>query len=321
MNSIFDQKSVFITGGAGFIGSHIAEHILKNKCDVRIFDNLSTGKRSNLDPIKKHVEFIQGDIRDFNHLKKSMQGSDFVFHEAAEVSVPRTIDHPIESAMINEIGTVNVFEAARQCHVQRVIFASSCSIYGDTAPSLPKVETMIPAPKSPYAAQKIMGEYYAKLYHDLYQLETVCLRYFNVYGPRQDPSSAYSGVISIFLTQAIQNQQPIIYGDGTQYRDFVNVADVVQANLLAASQPEISGKVFNIGTGKSVSINALWEHICQQSGKKISPSYAPSRSGDVQASVADMHQTVQHLGYSPSVSFETGLKQTLAWYEQSMLRI
>ncbi|KPA11385.1 nucleoside-diphosphate-sugar epimerase [Candidatus Magnetomorum sp. HK-1] len=308
------KQNILITGGAGFIGSHIAEKTLENNYNVRIFDNLSTGKLSNLDTIKDHIEFIKGDIRDYDHLKKSFQGCDIIFHEAAEVFVPRTVKDPIETSMINDIGTLNVFEAARQCGVQRVVFASSCAIYGD-APQLPKVETMLPRPKSPYAAQKIMGEYYAKLYNDLYQLETVCLRYFNVYGPRQDPSSPYSGVISIFLTKAINNEQPIIYGDGNQNRDFVNVKDVVQANMLAATQTGANGNVYNVGTGKTVSINALWENVCKLTGISLSPTYEPFRSGDILASVSDIRHAIQKLSYSPSISFEEGLKETLEWYQ------
>jgi len=307
-------KKVLITGGAGFIGSHIAEKVLEMNYEVIIYDNLSTGKLSNLAQIKDHIKFIQGDIRDYDLLKKSLTGCDIIFHEAAEVSVPKTVKNPIETTMINDIGTLNVFETARQCGIKRVVFASSCAVYGDD-PKLPKTENMIPMPKSPYAAQKIMGEYYAKLYNDLYNLETVCLRYFNVFGPRQDPSSPYSGVISIFATKAINNEQPIIYGDGNQYRDFVYVKDVVKANILAAIKEDVGGQVFNIGTANCITINELWELICKQTNLSLKPRYEPARSGDINKSTSDISHTIKSLKYTPSISFPEGLKETLAWYK------
>jgi UDP-glucose 4-epimerase len=220
--------------------------------------------------------------------------------------------------MINDIGTLNVFEAARQSNVKRVVFASSCAVYGDS-PNLPKNEQMIPQPKSPYAAQKMMGEYYARLYNDLYQLETVCLRYFNVFGPRQDPSSPYSGVISIFLTKAISKQQAIIYGDGNQSRDFVYVKDVVHANFLAATQPSVNGNVFNIGTGKVQTINDLWQTICHEADINISARYEQGRAGDILASVGDIQFAAQVLTYEPEYEFHKGLKETLAWYRASLI--
>jgi UDP-glucose 4-epimerase len=309
------NKTVLITGGAGFIGSHIADKMLDNNYQVRIFDNLSTGKVENIAHIKKHVEFIEADIRDMNTLEQSMKGCELVFHEAAEVSVPRTIKMPLKTAMINDIGTLNVFETARKANVKRVVFASSCAIYGDS-PDLPKHEKMLPAPKSPYAAHKLMGEYYARLYNDLYQLETVCLRYFNVYGPRQDPSSAYSGVISIFLTKALKRLQPTIYGDGNQSRDFVYVKDVVNANFLAATQSEINGNIFNIGTGKMRTINDFWQTICQEEKINISARNEQGRDGDILASVGDIQFAGQQLKYVPEYMFHQGLKETLAWYKE-----
>ncbi|ETR68253.1 MAG: UDP-glucose 4-epimerase [Candidatus Magnetoglobus multicellularis str. Araruama] len=308
------MKKVLITGGAGFIGSHIADKMLAHNYHVRIYDNLSTGNMANILPIKDHIEFIESDIRNYDQLSKAMKGCDLVFHEAAEVSVPKTIKSPIETTMINDIGTLNVFESARQANVQRVIFASSCAIYGDS-PELPKHEQMLPQPKSPYAAQKMMGEYYARLYHDLYQLETVCLRYFNVYGPRQDPSSPYSGVISIFLTKALEKQSPTIYGDGNQSRDFVFVQDVVNANLLAGTQKDVSGNVYNIGTGKSRSINDLWQTICQKATINITAKYDQGRFGDVITSVGDIQKANKELHYYPEFLFEEGLKFTLDWYQ------
>ena len=310
------NKTVLITGGAGFIGSHIADRMLEKNYHVRIYDNLSTGKIENIAHIKKHVEFIEADIRDINKLEQSIKGCELVFHEAAEVSVPKTIKAPIETTMINDIGTLNVLETARQSNVKRVVFASSCAIYCDS-PDLPKHEQMIPQPKSPYAAQKIMGEYYARLYNDLYQLEAVCLRYFNVFGPRQDPSSPYSGVISIFLTKAIERQQPIIYGDGNQSRDFVYVKDVVNANVLAAMQPAVNGKVFNIGTGKAQTINELWQTICKLSEINIEARYAKGRDGDILASVSNIQLAEKKLQYVPEYMFNKGLKETFAWYRAS----
>jgi len=307
------MKTVLITGGAGFIGSHIADKMLEKNYHVRIYDNLSTGKIENIAHIKAHIEFIEADIRDVKTLEQSMIGCELVFHKAAEVSVPRTIRSPIETTMINDVGTLNVFESARKSNVARVVFASSCAIYGDS-PELPKHEQMLPQPKSPYAAQKMMGEYYARIYDDIYQLETVCLRYFNVYGPRQDPSSPYSGVISIFLTKAIARQQPTIYGDGNQTRDFVYVKDVVNANILAATQPSVNGKVFNIGTGQTRTINELWQTICHEANIDIAAKYKQARDGDILASSGDIQLAERVLKYIPEYLFNQGLKETLAWY-------
>jgi UDP-glucose 4-epimerase len=309
------NKKVLITGGAGFIGSHIADRMLENNYHVRIIDNLSTGKSENIGHIKTHLEFIEADIRDIDKLEQSMKGCELVFHEAAEVSVPRTIQAPLETAMINDMGTLNVFETARKANVKRVVFASSCAIYGDS-PDLPKDEQMLPNPKSPYAVHKLMGEYYARLYKDLYQLEIVCLRYFNVYGPRQDPSSPYSGVISIFLTQAINRLRPTIYGDGNQSRDFVYVKDVVNANFLAATQSAINGNVFNIGTGKTRTINDLWETICHEEKINLTPRYEQGREGDILASEGDIQLAEKELKYVPEYLFNQGLKETLAWYRE-----
>jgi UDP-glucose 4-epimerase len=247
-------------------------------------------------------------------LLKASKGCDTIFHEAAVVSVPQTVEQPVESAMVNEIGTLSVFEAARMNKVKRLVFASSCAIYGDD-PELPKKENMLPRPQSPYAAQKIMGEYYARLYHNLYGLETVCLRYFNVYGPRQDPSSPYSGVISIFLTKAVKKEKPLIYGDGGQYRDFIFVKDVVKANLLAAQTEGISGNVFNIGTGSFVTINELWALVSEFTDSNIKADYAPERPGDIRESIANIDLAGSQMGFKPEYKFRDGLKKTLEWYK------
>jgi len=259
-----------VTGGAGFIGSHLVDALVAEGCEVVVIDDLSTGNLSNLEHIKDRITFYKGDIRDQDLLRKAADGCEVVFHQAAVVSVPQTVENPIDSAMVNDIGTLFVLDTARNKNVKRVILASSCAVYGDDH-KLPKVESMTPKPQSPYAVQKITGEYYARLYHDLYGFETVCLRYFNVYGPRQDPSSPYSGVISIFMSKSISGQPPVIYGDGNQYRDFIFVKDVVRANLLAAEKDEATGKVFNVGTGGYVRINQLWEMIGRISGFNIEP--------------------------------------------------
>jgi UDP-glucose 4-epimerase len=229
------------------------------------------------------------------------------------VSVPQTVDNPVDSAMINGMGSLFALEAARQNNVKRVVFASSCAVYGND-PDLPKHENMNPNPQSPYAVQKLISEFYARLYHDLYGLETVCLRYFNVYGPRQDPSSPYSGVISIFLTQAASNSPPVIYGSGNQYRDFIFVKDVVRANLLAANANEARGKIFNIGTGRFVSVNQLWEMISRITAFEIEPEYKPQRAGDILESVADIAFAKKDLGFEPEYSFEKGLEITFNYY-------
>ena len=306
-------NKALVTGGAGFIGSHLVDGLLSEGCEVTVLDDLSTGLLSNLGHIKDHITFYQGDIRDREILVKAARDCDIIFHHAAVVSVPRTVDNPVDSAMINEMGTLFVLEAARKNNVKRVVLAGSSAVYGDD-PVLPKHENMNPKPQSPYAVQKLSGELYARLYLDLYRLETVSLRYFNVYGPRQDPSSPYSGVISIFMTKASSKEPPIIYGDGNQYRDFIFVKDVVRFNLLAAAADEASGKIFNVGTGRFISINRLWEIISELAGLNIEPEYEPSRPGDILESVADVDSARKALGFEPDYSFEKGLKETFEWY-------
>jgi UDP-glucose 4-epimerase len=229
------------------------------------------------------------------------------------VSVPQTVDNPVDSAMVNDMGTLFVLEAARKNRVKRVVLASSCAVYGDD-PNVPKNENMKPKPQSPYAVQKLTGEFYARLYFELYGLETVSLRYFNVYGPRQDPSSPYSGVMSIFMTKASAKKTAVIYGDGNQYRDFIFVKDVVKANLLAANGSKAQGKIFNIGTSRNVCVNELWEKISQLAGNNITPKYEPARPGDIRKSVANIEQARKNLGFEPEYSFEKGLKETFEWY-------
>jgi len=304
-----------VTGGAGFIGSHIAEALVAQGCEVTVLDNLSSGRLANLDVIRERITFVEGDIEDPEVLSSAARGCDTVFHQAAVVSVPQTIHQPVTSAAVNDLGTIKVLEAARQNGVRRAVLASSSAVYGDV-PQLPKTESMAPSPLSPYAIQKLTNEFYAELYHRMYGLQTVCLRYFNVYGPRQDPSSPYSGVISIFMRKALENQQPIIYGDGRQTRDFVFVKDVVQANILAATHESVSGRVYNIGTSNSVEINALWHSIAALAGCGLSPEHADARPGDIVHSLASIQRAKDQLGFQPVHDFSEGLQKTFEWYRQ-----
>ena len=306
-------NKVLVTGGAGFIGSHLVDKLLEMDCDVAVLDNLSTGHLSNLKHIESRISFYEGDIRDQDILIKASKDCDIIFHQAAVVSVPQTFENPVDSAMVNDMGTLFILEAARKNNIKRVVLASSCAIYGDD-PEIPKREEMRPKPQSPYAVQKLTGEFYARLYFELYGLETVCLRYFNVYGPRQDPSSPYSGVISIFITKASDRSTSVIYGDGNQFRDFIFVKDVVKANLLGANRSEAKGKIFNIGTGRYVRINELWEIINQLAGNNIEPKFEPARSGDIHESVANIDYARKVLGFEPEHTFEKGLKETFEYY-------
>jgi UDP-glucose 4-epimerase len=306
-------KKALVTGGAGFIGSHLVEELLSEGCQVTVIDDLSTGCLSNLSHIKDRITFYKADICDQETLGKASKDCDIIFHLAAVVSVPKTVDKPVDSAMVNEMGTLFVLEAARKNNVKRVVFASSSAVYGDD-PVLPKHENMNPRPQSPYAVQKLSGEFYTRLYLDLFGLETVSLRYFNVYGPRQDPSSPYSGVISILMTKASSKEHPVIYGDGNQYRDFIFVKDVVRFNLLAADAGKANGKIFNVGTGRFIRINSLWEMISKLAGIDIKPEYEPPRPGDILESVADIDRAEKFLGFKPDYSFEKGLKETFEYY-------
>lgn len=308
-------KKALITGGAGFIGSHIAEALVQRGCDVAILDNLASGHLDNLDSIKHAVTFVQGDIQDDQVLEQIVPGCDAVFHQAAVVSVTKTVEEPVNSAVVNGLGTLKVLDAARRFNAKRVVLASSSAVYGDD-PQLPKIESMAPNPLSPYAVQKLTNEYYARLYYRLYGLETVCLRYFNVFGPRQDPASPYSGVISIFMTRATAGTAPFIYGSGGQTRDFVFVKDVVRANLLAAENATAPGQVFNVGSGASIEINLLWQKIADLAQCTQAPEYADARPGEIVHSLADMHKASEHLDFRASVSLDQGLAQTLTWYQR-----
>jgi nucleoside-diphosphate-sugar epimerase len=309
-------KKALVTGGAGFIGSHITDALVSNGCQVAVIDNLSTGKLSNLEHVKDEIKFYKGDILDQVILEKAVKNCDVIFHQAAIVSVPWSIENPVDSAMVNEMGTLSVLESARKNNVRRVVSASSSAVYGDD-PQLPKSENMALKPLSPYAVQKLTGEYYSGLYYKLYGLETVCMRYFNVYGPRQDPTSPYSGVISIFMSKAVSKKTPVIYGDGNQYRDFVFIDDVVRANLLAASTDGASGEVFNVGTGKYVTINGLWEMACELSGINIKPEHESLKPGDIVESVANIDHAQKILQFKPEYSFKNGLEITFNWYKKN----
>ena len=308
-------KSALVTGGAGFIGSHMVDMLVSEGCKVAVLDNLSSGNYLNLKHIEGQISFYEDDIRNQEALNAAAKGCEVIFHLAAVVSVPQSIENPIDSASINDMGTLFIFEAARQQKVRRMVFASSCAVYGDDL-RVPKREDMAPKPQSPYAVQKLTSEYYASVFHELYGLETAALRYFNVYGPRQDPSSPYSGVISIFMTQALQHAPAVIYGDGNQSRDFIYVQDVVRANLLAASAKEVCRQPINIGSGRSVNIKQLWEAICALSGQNLKPKYAPKRPGDIIESIAAIDSAISRLGFKPKTSFEKGLKSTFEWYRK-----
>jgi nucleoside-diphosphate-sugar epimerase len=304
-----------VTGGAGFIGSHLAEELRRRGENVRVVDNLSTGKRPNLDHISG-VEFIEGDLADLDVARRAVDGCEFVLHQAAIPSVPRSVKDPITSNRANIDATLNVLVAARDAGVKRVVFAGSSSAYGDT-PTLPKREDMPTGPLSPYALQKLVGEQYMQMFTKLYALETVTIRYFNVFGPRQDPSSPYSGVISLFISALVEGRQPTIYGDGSQTRDFTYVANVVDGVLRASQSPKASGQVINVATGGRVSLNQLFQALRQLIGSSVEPIYTEPRAGDVRDSQADIGRARELLGYEPRVPFEEGLRRTLEWYRTS----
>jgi len=309
-----DFKRALVTGGAGFIGSHLVDELVKNGCRVTVLDNLSTGHLRNIKHLGNRIDFVEGDIRDTALLDKVTAGCEVAFHQAAVVSVTQSVQDPPHSCEVNDLGTVRVLDACRRAGVRRVVMASSSAVYGDD-PHLPKTEDMTPRPLSPYAVQKLSGELYAAVFGQLYNLETVCLRYFNVFGPRQDPSSPYSGVISIFMTKAAAGQPPMIYGDGSQTRDFVYVEDVVRANWAAATEPEAAGQVYNVGRGESISIGALWALIGKIAGTEKAPVFGPPRPGDIRDSVSDIGLIIRSLGFAPQVDLRRGLEKTLDWVQ------
>jgi nucleoside-diphosphate-sugar epimerase len=309
-----------ITGGAGFIGSALVRALLADgDAQVRVIDNLLTGHEANLDEIRSRIEWDRSDIRDAAATLSAVRGADIVFHLAAIPSVPRSIQDPGPSHEVNIDGTFNVLRAAVNARVRRVVYAASSSAYGDTE-VLPKVETMLPRPKSPYAVQKLMGEHYAGVFHSCFGLETVALRFFNVYGERQDPASPYSGVISVFLKALIQRSSPVIFGDGKQTRDFTYVEDVVALCSRAAIAPGVAGNVYNAGNGNRYSLNYIWELLQKIEGITLEPAYAAPRGGDVRDSQADTTAARRDLGHNPQYSIEHGLRRTLAWYRAAQYR-
>jgi UDP-glucose 4-epimerase len=304
-----------VTGGAGFIGSALVRTLL-GYGKVAVVDNLLTGHQRNLDEVRRAIEFHPLDIRDAHVLAPVFRGAEVVFHLAAIPSVPRSIEEPEPSHEVNIDGTFNVFRAALEAGVRRVIYAGSSSAYGD-GEVLPKTETMTPRPKSPYAAQKLMGEYYASVFHSCYGLETVSIRFFNVYGPRQDPHSPYSGVLSLFMKHLIAGTPPTIFGDGEQSRDFTYVEDVTELCWKAAKAPGVEGKLYNGGNGGRYTLNQVWSLLQEMEGVTIQPHYGPPRPGDVRHSMADTTAVFRDLGHAPRFTIEEGLRRTLAWYRQA----
>ncbi len=305
---------ILVTGGAGFIGSHIVEHLLRRGDAVRVLDNFSSGRRENLAPLRSRIEVIEGDLRDPAAVESAVAGCDFVIHQGAVPSVPRSVSDPLSSHEANATGTLNLLLAARDARVRRVVSASSSSVYGET-PELPKREDMLPRPLSPYAATKIMLEYYQTMFFQLYGLETVSLRYFNVFGPRQDPASQYAAVVPIFITKLLAGQRPTIYGDGEQTRDFTYIDNVVEANLLALTAPAAAGRVFNIACGVSTTVNTLFREIAQLLGTQLEPIHAPARPGDIKDSLADVAAARDRLRFSPKIDLLEGLRRTVASFK------
>ena len=306
-----------VTGGAGFIGSAIVRRLLAEGArQVVAIDNLLTGKEANLEEVRHAIDFRRADIRHYEEIAPLVRGAAVVFHEAAIPSVPRSIDDPVPSHEVNIDGTFNVLRAAHEGKVGRVVYAASSSAYGDTL-VLPKVESMTPRPKSPYALQKLVGEYYCSVFSSVYGLETVALRYFNVYGPRQDPTSPYSGVLSLFLKAVLERTQPTIFGDGEQSRDFTYVEDVAELNLKAARAGNVAGKIYNGGNGGRITLNQAWGLVQKLEGVQIPAVYGPPRAGDVRDSQADTAAAIRDLGHAPRYSFEEGMRLTLEWYRQA----
>lgn len=310
-------KLYLVTGGAGFIGSHIVERLVREGHKVRVIDNLSTGNKENIEPFLEEIEFIEGDIRDLELVREAMEGVDYVLHQAAVPSVPRSVKDPLTTNSANVEGTLNILIAARDAGVKRVVYASSSSAYGD-APTLPKHEEMTLEPRSPYAVSKLAGELYCQAFYHVYGLETVALRYFNVFGPQQDPESQYAAVVPKFIMALLSGEPPTIFGDGEQSRDFTYVENIVEANLLAAEAPDVAGEVFNIACGERITVNELTRLLAEIAGAnpELKPEYAPRRPGDVRHSLADISKAGRLLGYEGKVSASEGLRQTVEWYRK-----
>ncbi|MFN0172664.1 MAG: SDR family oxidoreductase [Bryobacteraceae bacterium] len=310
------MSKIVVTGGAGFIGSALVRTLLRQGAGrVTVIDNLLSGSEENLEEVSSSVDLQVEDIRDYHSIAPIIDGAEYVFHEAAIPSVPRSIDDPVPSHEVNIDGTFQVFRAAREGNVRRVVYAASSSAYGDTE-VLPKAEAMKPSPLSPYALQKLAGEYYASVFTKCFGVEVVALRYFNVYGPRQNPSSPYSGVLSLFLKAILRRQCPTIHGDGEQSRDFTYVEDVADLNLKAAKAPGVAGKVYNGGNGGRITLNQAWDLLQRLEGVQLEAVHGPPRAGDVRHSQADTTLAVRDLGHSPRFSFEEGMRLTLEWFRQ-----
>jgi UDP-glucose 4-epimerase len=310
-------RLALVTGGAGFIGSHLSSALLERGWNVRILDDFSSGREQNLEPLRSHVELLRGSCTDSDTVAAALKGVEVVFHEAAVPSVPRSVAEPLRTNEANITGSLLVLESARSAGVRRVVYAASSSAYGDTT-ELPKRESMPPRPRSPYALQKFVGETYCRLYHELYGLETVALRYFNVFGPRQDPKSQYAAVIPLFATACLRGEAPTIFGDGEQTRDFTYVEDVVRANLLAAEAPAARGEVINVAGGARTSLNRLLALIQDIVGSAVTSVHAPPREGDVRDSLAALDRARELLAYEPQVPLEEGLRRTVAHLEQTI---
>ena len=302
-----------VTGGAGFIGSNTVDELVRRGHSVVVLDDLSSGKEENLAEVRNKITLIKGSITDIEVVRKAMHEAEYVLHLAARTSVPKSVKDPIETNKVNVDGTLNVLVAARDAKVKRVVFAASSSAYGET-PTLPKVESMVPQPISPYGVTKFVGELYAQTFGRCYGLDNVSLRYFNIFGPRQDPSSPYSGVLAKFCSAFLEDIPPVIFGDGEQTRDFTYVENAVQANLLACEAPNASGKIFNVGVGGRFSLNETIALLNKATGKALEPKYEPARDGDIRDSQADISQAREFLGYEPQVQFEEGLRRTFEWY-------
>ena len=310
------MSAYVVTGGGGFIGSNIVHRLVADGHDVRVIDDFSTGRQSNLDAVRDRMTLCEGDLCDEDILDAALAGADFVLHEGARPSVQYSVEQPVAANRVNVEGTLRVLAAAKRHGVRRVVFATSSSIYGDQ-PDLPKHETMLPACKSPYAAAKLSGEAYCGVYNDTMGLETVCLRYFNVFGPRQNPKSQYAAVIPIFIRCALNNSEAVVYGDGEQTRDFTFVENVVNANLLAATTRGAAGLVANIGCGERYSLNQLLDVIGGILGRDVARRYEDDRSGDVKHSLADITRARERIGFEPSVGFEEGLRRTIEWMQEN----
>jgi nucleoside-diphosphate-sugar epimerase len=312
------MEKFLVTGGAGFIGSNICKKLVSQGYFVRIVDNLLTGKKSNLSPISDKIEFIEADMGDPDVARQVMKGIDIVLHQGALPSVPRSVDDPAATHKHCVDATFTLLLAARDARVKRFVYAASSSAYGDT-PTLPKVETMAVNPLSPYAAAKLMGEFYCSVFSKVFGLETVSLRYFNVFGPQQDPTSQYAAAIPAFVTSILKNTSPTVYGDGEQSRDFTYVDNVVEANLLAARAKQTKGEVVNIACGEAITVNAIIKMINEIVGKNVKPIYAPARKGDVKHSLADITAAKKLLGFKPVVGFRQGLEKAIKWYSENLL--